>query len=195
MLLVRCSWIWISDGHDGDCLCLLTFSYALGSSQHCELCSREWVEWLHVSRNVPKGSQRELPSKCRCTKKTPKEQLNPHKIFIPSLKGQLYMELFWIFASEKKCDSADERLLVKRRAGGRQLTIVPDITFFTQHHCTDIAPTNTQWEQSKTMFLPTSSFYLWRGKELHFMTFPKLCFCCGKSILKSCEVKIQSIGE
>ena len=101
MLLVRCSRIWISDGHDGDCLCLLTFSYALGSSQHCELCSREWVEWLHVSRNVPKGSQRELPSKCRCTKKTPKEQLNPHYIFPPSLKGQLYMELFWIFASEK----------------------------------------------------------------------------------------------
>ena len=61
------------------------------------------------------------------------------------------------YLPRKKCDSANERLLVKRRAGGRQLTIVPDITFFTQHHCTDIAPTNTQWEQSKTMFLPTSS--------------------------------------
>ena len=50
-----------------------------------------------------------------------------------------------------KCDSANERLLVKRRAGGRQLTIVPDITFFPRHYCTDIAPTNTQWEQSKTI--------------------------------------------
>ena len=56
------------------------------------------------------------------------------------------------YLPRKKCDSADERLLVKRRAGGRQLTIVPDITFFTRHHCTDIAPTNTQWEQSKPMF-------------------------------------------
>ena len=130
------------------------------------------VEWLHVSRNVPKGSQRELPSKCRCTKKTPKEQLNPHYIFIPSLKGQLYMELFWIFASEKKCDSANERLLVKRRAGGRQLTIVPDITFFTRHHCTDIAPTNTQWEQSKTMILPTPSLFVKR-KRASLYDFPK----------------------
>ena len=139
------------------------------------------VEWLHVSRNVPKGSQRELPSKCRCTKKTPKEQLNPHYIFPPSLKGQLYMKLFWIFASEKwwkKCDSADERLLVKRRAGGRQLTIVPDITFFTRHHCTDIAPTNTQWEQSKPMILQSpsrlicdeeKSFILWLSQNFAFV--------------------------
>ena len=140
-----CSRIWISDGHNSDCLCLLSYYYAyrlLFSPALWTLFKR--VEWLHVSRNVPKSSQRELPSKCRCTKKTPKEQLNPHYIFIPSLKGQLYMELFWIFASEKKCDSANERLLVKRRAGGRQLTIVPDITFFTRHHCTDIAPTNIQ---------------------------------------------------
>ena len=188
MLLVRCSRIWISDGHDGDCLCLLTFSYALGSSQHCELCSREWVEWLHVSRNVPAGSQRELPSKCRCTKKTPKEQLNPHYIFIPSLKGQLYMELFWIFASEK-CDSADERLLVKRRAGGRQLTIVPDITFFTRHYCTDIAPTNTQWEQSKTMFLPTSSFIC--DEEKSFILWLSLNFAFVVANLFSKVVKLK----
>ena len=99
------------------------------------------------------------------------------------------------YLPRKKCGSADERLLVKRRAGGRQLTIVPDITFFTRHHCTDIAPTNTQWEQSKTICFCQHLPYLWRGKELHFMTFPKLCFCCGKSILQSCEVKMQSIGE
>ena len=195
-----CSRIWISDGHNSDCLCLLSYYYAyrlLFSPALWTLFKR--VEWLHVSRNVPKSSQRELPSKCRCTKKTPKEQLNPHYIFIPSLKGQLYMELFWIFASEKKCDSANERLLVKRRAGGRQLTIVPDITFFTRHHCTDIAPTNTQWEQSKPMFFcqhlpwfcnhPPALFVT--RKRASFYDFPKTLLL----LWQFSKVKMQSIGE
>ena len=76
------------------------------------------------------------------------------------------------YLPQKKCDSADERLLVKRRAGGRQLTIVPDITFFTRHHCTDIAPTNTQWEQSKTMFCQHPSLFVTR-KRASFYDFPK----------------------
>ena len=88
-----------------------------------------------------------------------------------------------------KCDSANERLLVKRGAGGRQLTIVPDITFFTQHHCTDIAPTNTQWEQSKTMFLPTSSFIC--DEEKSFILWLSLNFAFVVANLFSKVVKLK----
>ena len=89
----------------------------------------------------------------------------------------------------QKCDKADERLLVKRRAGGRQWTIVPDITFFTQHHCTDIAPTNTQWEQSKTMFLPTSSFIC--DEEKSFILWLSLNFAFVVANLFSKVVKLK----